>query len=127
MPSFPISGGRAATVFDEEDAWRFKEVHYHLKRRKRKDGTERRYVVHEVNQLSSDGLNVRYKGGRIKKTRIGLHKEILEDKLIKSRGYGIRPGYMTDHVDGDGLNNRRSNLREATNAQNKANQRKQER
>jgi hypothetical protein len=121
---FSHFGGRAETIVDEEDASRFKEAHYYLKPRKRKDGTERRYAFHDVNQLS-DGLIVRNKSGRIKKTRKLLHTEILEAKLIKERGYGIRPGYMTDHVDGDGLNNRRSNLREATNAQNKANQRKQ--
>ena len=36
---------------------------------------------------------------------------------------GATPGFEVDHKDGDGLNNRRTNIRVATNAQNQHNQR----
>src|SRR6266849_2431135 len=121
MQSFRISRRRAKTVVVEEDAWRLKEYRYYLKHVPRVDGTVRRYALRHVTQLSPDGLPVRYKTGRIKKTTLRLHVEILEAKL----GRPISDGHMTDHVDGNGLNNRRSNLREVTNGENKANQRKQ--
>lgn len=49
-------------------------------------------------------------GGKL----VGMHTEIL----------GAKPGLMIDHVDGNGLNNCRSNLRYATNSQNQQNRRK---
>lgn len=42
---------------------------------------------------------------------IGMHQVVLP----------VGPGLVPDHIDRDGLNNRRSNLRPATRAQNKAN------
>src|SRR5260370_33810565 len=127
MPSFHISRRRIKTIVDEEDAWRLKEYRYHLKNVRRVDGTIRQYAYRDVPKKSPDGHILRNESGRIIMKRVFLHKEILEDKLVKERGYGLQQGCMTDHADGDGLNNRRSNLREATNAQTTANQRKQTR
>ena len=42
-----------------------------------------------------------------------MHRDIMEPP----------DGWVVDHIDGDGLNNRRANLRIATNGQNQANQR----
>jgi hypothetical protein len=44
-------------------------------------------------------------------TRVAMHRVILDTP----------PGFHTDHIDGDGLNNRRSNLRIATPSQNVVN------
>lgn len=54
----------------------------------------------------SDGYAVSAKYGR-------MHRFLL----------GAKPGEMVDHVNGDKLDNRRANLRIATNAQNQANRR----
>lgn len=51
---------------------------------------------------------------------ISLHRLILARKL----GRELQPYELVDHADGDGLNNRRSNLRLATNSQNMGNRRK---
>lgn len=52
------------------------------------------------------------RGGSCRKgTRVLMHNLI----------FGVRDGYRVDHKDGNGLNNRRSNLRWATRAQNAAN------
>lgn len=56
-------------------------------------------------------------GGGRKRVAIFMHRVIL----------GIEKGLFVDHIDHDGLNNRRANLRPVTNSQNLANSRKQAR
>lgn len=54
------------------------------------------------------------------KREVWLHSIILENKI----GRKLTSGEMCDHVDGDGLNNRRCNLRVASNQQNQFNARR---
>jgi hypothetical protein len=59
----------------------------------------------------------RYLGGGRKNGRrqtIGMHRLVMD----------AQPGQMIDHIDGDGLNNQRSNLRFCTMSQNQANSRR---
>jgi len=55
-----------------------------------------------------------------KQTTAYLHRVILALKL----GRDLREGEHVDHIDGNGLNNTRGNLRVCSNAQNRANSRK---
>jgi HNH endonuclease len=57
--------------------------------------------------------NVRHPTGPQRHTALSMHRLIL--------GLQFGDGRQVDHADGDGLNNRRSNLREASHQQNMAN------
>lgn len=61
--------------------------------------------------------SVVYAARKVIGKKVKLHRIILERKL----GHAIPPGMHTDHIDGNGLNNQRENLRLATCSQNKAN------
>lgn len=56
---------------------------------------------------------IRYAVGRNSRRNLAMHRLIL----------GCAPGAYCDHIDGDGLNNRRVNLRTVTNAENHQNTR----
>jgi len=68
-------------------------------------------------RLSPDGYAVRSEVRDGKKLTIRLHRELL----------ATPSGLVTDHVNGDRLDNRRSNLRAATVSQNNANSRDRKR
>ena len=65
-------------------------------------------------RLSSDGYAVRSETRNRKKDTIRLHREINKTPV----------GLLTDHINGNKLDNRRSNLRTATASQNNANSRR---
>lgn len=95
MIRVPLSKGYIAIV-DDEDAWvlRFR---WHASEKHRVDGTKVIYARADV-----DGK------------KVGLHGLLL----------GSVEGFFVDHRDGDGLNCRRGNLRQASKSQNGGNRRK---
>jgi HNH endonuclease len=81
-----------------------------------------------VDLIDADLADVKWflSGGRYARRRtekngkgkhIAMHHIILERKL----GRPITKGIVVDHINGEGLDNRRENLREATRAQNMRN------
>ena len=70
-----------------------------------------------LNWYCANGYAVRRTPGDSRKFE-RMHRVILERKL----GRKLRPGEEVDHINGDKTDNRRENLRLATNAQNCANQ-----
>ena len=70
-------------------------------------------VAKHVWRRSSDGYAVRSETSNGTKRTVYLHRVVA----------GTPPGWVTDHINGDRLDNRRANLRTATPAQNAANSR----
>jgi hypothetical protein len=98
----PLTKGYKATV-SVEDFHLVAGRKWHALEDKRKDGSVRAvYAAYGV------------RAGRKNLKTIRLHRLIL----------GVADGIEVDHVDGNGLNNLRSNLRAATKAQNMFNRRK---
>jgi hypothetical protein len=65
------------------------------------------YKWHAARDHNTFYANRLVKVGKVK-TTIGMHRQIL----------GFPTGLKTDHIDGNGLNNQRSNLRAVTNREN---------
>lgn len=87
MKSVPLSKGFCATV-DDEDYQRVMQHKWHAKVVKRSDGSERVYAQRSV-----------WKDG--KQQTVKLHRFILESAS----------GKEVDHINGNGLDNTRANLR----------------
>lgn len=90
----PLTQGKFATI-DIEDWPRVSQFKWHASRHRSGNWYARKKCVH------ADGRIGVY----------GLHQFIL----------GLAPGTLVDHVDGEGLNNTRQNLRPATPGQNRTN------
>jgi hypothetical protein len=101
MKEIKLTQGKFAIVDDCDYAY-VSKFRWHARRDTRKQG-DVWYAARNVKTAT--------------KTTIGLmHRELL----------GVEPGLMVDHVDGDGLNNRRENIRTCTVKQNNCNQRKRD-
>lgn len=100
MVLIPLSQGLFAMV-DDEDAERVLPFKWYARREKRADGSERVYAVRNI--AGSDG----------KKTIQWMHRYLM----------GVAPGEEVDHIDGNGANNMRCNLRVCTRAENSRNAR----
>lgn len=94
----PLTQGFFATI-DAADAQLVSELRWFAKVCTRADGTLRVYAIAKV--VRPDG----------KWTTLRMHRLIA----------GTPKGLETDHINGDGLDNRRANLRHATTSQNQQN------
>jgi len=103
----PLTQGRYAIV-DIEDFERLNKYKWHLRCGKT-DTT-----AYAVRCVGTAGINRKY---------INMHREIMKYKLSATRST-LSANLFVDHINGNGLDNRKANLRLATPAQNARNQAK---
>jgi hypothetical protein len=102
MAEIKLTQGKVA-IIDDEDAEQCSIYKWHAFR----DKIRRPHIWYAA-------TNVRNTQGR--QIRLSLHRFLL----------GLTKGMRGDHVDGNGLNNRRLNIRQASSAQNSFNRKKQQ-
>jgi len=103
----PLSQGLFATI-DLEDLSKVGQFKWHAQMVRRKDGSDLTYAVR----------NIPLQGGR--KVRPRQKRQLLHRFLL-----GAKPGEHCDHINGDGLDNRMTNLRICTHSENIMNKRAQ--
>ena len=104
MKEIKLSNGRLVKVSDE-DYDHLSQFKWHA--RKAHDKTETLYAVRSI----PHPLGLKYKNGKTKRKTIQMHRELMS----------FPENIDVDHIDGDGLNNTRENLRLATKTQNQRN------
>lgn len=100
MKTIPLQNEKVALV-DDEDFERLNQYHWFAE----SNCGRTWYAVRKIKVIGSK---------KYKQKRIWLHREIIGDPPM---------GYVTDHIDGNGLNNQKNNLRFVTIRQNSQNRR----
>ncbi len=95
MKRIPLTKGKFALVDDEDYKW-LNQWKWHAFKQKTTNCWYARRIINTYEERFS----------------LGMHRDILKPKKEND----------CDHIDGNGLNNRRSNLRECTRSQNSQNQ-----
>ena len=107
MIQIPLANGKGFALINDEDFALVEPYIWRLSQHKR------------INKDGSVGLGPKYARGYLKgEGRSG--RSVLMHRLLA--GILDRPDVYVDHIDGDGLNNRRDNLRLCTRSENLANQ-----
>lgn len=106
MKEIPLTQGYVALI-DNEDFERLNQFKWYCMLDR---GRKTRYAVRQIRHPEG-GFYTYGKYTRPRQRTVRMHNEILS----------IKDGFVTDHIDGNGLNNCRNNLRYATLSQNTSN------
>lgn len=111
MKKINLTQGKVALVDDEDFDWLNKYKWY-------ANESGNTYYAMRVITIQSQNKN---KNIKRKRKRILMHVETLKHKLERE----LKPHKETDHINNNGLDNRKCNLREVNSSQNKMNRKKQ--
>ena len=95
MKKIPLSNNRGFTLVDDKDFEMLSKHKWHI--------LQQKHTSYAITHIKRNG----------KQTTLRMHRLVM----------GEPQGMQVDHIDGDGLNNQRFNLRACTNKQNSMNQR----